>query len=248
MSGIDLKPGWRALPRGIAGFTLLLTAVLLVVRAAAMLGPAPWRPLFLLMCLSMIALPWLLLSPHGRFQIGLKRPAGLRWLLIGPLAGAAAAALCFGLGMLLYGSGPQHWFVSVAHSYGGHPVAGMSLLQLHLMFTIAACLFSPIGEEIFFRGFLQRVFEQRLTHSQATHLQAWLFGVAHLCHHGIVATSAGLVLMPLSAALWVLLMFALSWLFAWLRRRADSLYPAMLGHAAFNAAMNSFIFGWLWPQ
>ena len=41
-------------------------------------------------------------------------------------------------------------------------------------------------------------------------------------------------------------MFALAWTLAWLRRASDSVLPAVLAHAAFNATMNSFIFAYLW--
>lgn len=248
MTSIDVKPLWRGIPFGIGGLALLLTAILLAMRGAAMLGPLQLRPLFFLMCLAMIALPWLLLSPHGRYQVGLKRPVSAAWLWVGLCGGAAAATLCFTLGMLLFGASADHWFVSVARSYAGPQTAGMSILQLHLMYTIAACLFSPIGEEIFFRGFLQRVLEQRLARRTSTHVEASLFAASHLLHHGLVAGAAGLVFRPVSGALWVALMFALSWLFAWLRQRSDSLYPAILAHSAFNGAMNVFIFAYLWPH
>ena len=37
----------------------------------------------------------------------------------------------------------------------------MGPITLHLVFTIPALLFSPIGEEIFFRGFLQQALQTR---------------------------------------------------------------------------------------
>lgn len=248
MTRIDVKPAWRALPMGIGGLSFLLCVIFLVLRSLSMFGPAGLRILFPLMCLGMMFLPWLMLSPHGRYQIGLKLPERASHMLVGMLVGATAALLCFLIGHLLYGSSSEHWFVSVARLYSEHPVPGASLLQLHITFTIAACLFSPIGEEIFFRGFLQKVAEQRMSHRGATHLQAGLFALVHLCHHGIVATAAGLALLPVSAALWVVLMFAASWAFSWLRRASDSLLPAIAAHAAFNATMNSFIFSFLWAR
>lgn len=42
-------------------------------------------------------------------------------------------------------------------------------------------------------------------------------------------------------------MFLLSLMFAWLRRAGDSVLPAIAAHAAFNAAMNGWIFARLWP-
>jgi len=109
-----------------------------------------------------------------------------------------------------------------------------------------ARLLSPLGEEIFFRGFLQRALEMRFSARQSTHIEAALFGLVHLCHHGLVASAAGLSLRAGSGAMWVALMFCTAWMFAWLRKRGDSLVPAIVSHAAFNATMNVFIFAVLW--
>ncbi len=247
MKSIDLKPALRGRLLGIGTLALLLSAVFLALRAYASLGPPAARGLIALMCVAMAVLPWVVLSPHGRHQIGLKLPTGALWLGVALALGVGFASLCFASGFLLYGQGPDNWFVSVANNYRAHPTAGFSLLQLHLTFTLAALLFSPIGEELFFRGFLQKVLEQRLTPNASATVQSGLFALVHLCHHGILATAAGFVLLPGSAALWVLLMFTLSLGLSWLRRASDSLLPPVLAHAAFNGAMNSFIFAWLWP-
>lgn len=245
-SAIEFRPGWRKLSFGWFGLTLALVAASTLIRVAAMFGPTSWRVLFMLLCVAMALLPWLLLSPLGRRQIGLKLPSRGGWIMAGVMGGAIASALCFWLGITLYGASADNWFVSIAQSYRLHPTTGWSLLQLHLVFTSVAILFSPIGEEIFYRGYLQSVLEQRFTVTTSTSLEAALFALVHLCHHGILATAAGLVLLPGSAALWVAQMFALSLGLAWLRRRSDSLLPAIAAHAAFNAAMNGFIFSYLW--
>jgi membrane protease YdiL (CAAX protease family) len=245
-AAIEFRPLWRTLPFGIAGLTLALVAASTAMRAAAMFGPTIWRPLFMLLCIAMAILPWLVLSAPGRRQIGLRLPSHHGWTVSAALAGVAACALCFWLGVTLYGASADNWFVSISQNYRLHPTAGWSLLQLHLTFTIVAMLFSPIGEEIFFRGYLQKVLEQRCTAATSTNIQAALFALVHLCHHGILATAAGLVLLPGSGALWVVQMFALSLMLAWFRRRSDSLLPAIVAHATFNGAMNGFIFGYLW--
>jgi membrane protease YdiL (CAAX protease family) len=248
MQRIDVKPLWRALPFGIAGLTLVFVVASSAGRAAASFGPASWRALFVLVFVTMAALPWIVLSREGRRQIGLQRPRSALWPLLGLVLGALAATFCYLFGAALYGAGLEHWFVSVARNYQVQPTAGWSLLRLHLTFTTVACLFSPIGEEIFYRGFLQKVLEDRHGARRATLMEASLFALVHLCHHGILATGSGsgYQLLPLSGALWVAQMFALSLLFAWLRRRGDSILPAIAAHAAFNAAMNGWIFSRLW--
>lgn len=246
MTSVDLRPTLRAMPYGVAGPALVLTLATISARAAAMLGPGNLRFLLPLMCIVMAALPWILLSPRGRRQIGIKRTAKPRFYAIGMAAGVFGAALCFGLGMLLFGHSADNWFVSIAGSYRPQAPPGLSQLQLHLFFTVPACLFSPIGEEIFFRGFLQRVLEQHFSKRTSTAAEAGLFALVHLCHHGIAASATGFRFLPLSGALWVGLMFGLSLAFAWLRKRSDSVLPAIASHAAFNATMNAFIFAYLW--
>jgi membrane protease YdiL (CAAX protease family) len=247
MPSIAVRPSIRRVPFGIAGLALLFVVASSAARAAATLGPVSLRWLLPVVFVSMAALPWLLLSPEGRRQIGLKRPTRPSYYLLGIAGGALGAALCFALAVLLYGSSTDNWFVSIANSnYRIMPTDGWSLLRLHLTFTIAACLFSPIGEEIFFRGLLQRVLEQRFSVPRSSAIEAALFGLVHLCHHGILATAAGLVLLPGSGALWVSAMFALSLALAWLRKRGDSVLPAIVAHSAFNATMNILIFAYLW--
>lgn len=246
MHALDVKAGWYGAHFGIYRLTLLFVLASTAARAAAMFGPASWRAIFVLVCIAMAALPWVVLSRMGRRQAGLQRPRHPAWTALALALGVLAAGACFWLGFALYGAGPEHPFVSVARNYRGMQTEGWSLLRLHLSFTLVAILFSPVGEEIFFRGFLQKVLEDRHGRTRATLMEAALFALAHLCHHGILVTAAGIVVQPVSGALWVAQMFLLSLLFAWLRRRSDSIVPAIAAHAAFNAGMNHAIFTQLW--
>ncbi len=226
---------------------LLLAVAFAAMRAAGMLGPASLRALLPLGFCLMMATPWLLLDRAGRLEIGLRRSASARIYPLAIGAGTLAATLCFGLGVALFGAGQDNWFASVAANYRGiMPTAGWSELQLHLAFTLPALLFSPIGEEIFFRGVLQRALERRWSARASTVAECGLFAVVHLCHHGLVASAAGITLLPLSGAIWMVLMFGAALLFAALRKASGSLYPAMAAHAAFNLAMNVLIFHFLW--
>jgi membrane protease YdiL (CAAX protease family) len=240
--------------RSSADHSRILVAVLALALAFAALrvmgtqGPAAWRPLlpagFVLMALT----PWLLLDAAGRRRIGLVRGAGWRWYGRALAGGTLAALLCFAIGIALFGTGSGNWYVTIGLSYARMmDTSAFAPLMLHLVFTLPALVFSPVGEEIFFRGVLQETLEQKLDARMATAAECALFAVVHLCHHGVVRTAAGLEWMPLSAALWMLLMFCTAWLFATLRRRSGSLYPAIAAHMAFNGTMNGVIFGVLWP-
>jgi membrane protease YdiL (CAAX protease family) len=123
---------------------------------------------------------------------------------------------------------------------------GWPVARLHLVFTIPAMIFSPIGEEIFFRGFLQYALERRFTERASTNAECAAFGLVHLCHHGLMLTALGFALRPISGGLWVVLMFGAARLFAYLRKRSGSLLPAIVAHICFNLVMNLTIFGFLW--
>jgi membrane protease YdiL (CAAX protease family) len=240
---------WKARPRQAFWFVVCLAVALAAMRAMGMLGPASLRALLPLGFVLMGVAPWVLLTQHGRRQIGLCRSSTMRIYAIAVVSGASAAITCGVLGFALFGTGADNWFISIADYYRrSAETTGLSLFQLHLIFTLPALLFSPLGEEIFFRGILQRALEDRFSARAATTVECAAFGLVHVLHHGVVATAAGIVLLPRSAVIWASLMFAAAWLFAWLRKRSGSLYPAMAAHASFNVAMNAYIFSVLWQR
>lgn len=229
------------------GLVLVCAASFACMRYIGMFGPTSLKWTLPLSFIIMALLPWIMLGIDGRRRIGLRRADALRWLPAAIVAGALASLACFVLGLLLFGHGADNWFVSVAANYRRVvDTTGMGAGTLHLVFTLPAALFSPIGEELFFRGTFQEALEQRFSARTSTAIESAAFGLVHLCHHGLLLGVAGLSLRPVSGTLWVLLMFLVAWMFAALRKRSGSLYPAMASHAAFNITMNLAIFSWLW--
>jgi membrane protease YdiL (CAAX protease family) len=226
---------------------IVFAGVFAGVRVIGTLGPASLRWVLPLGFVLMTILPFVLLRAPARRDMGLKLAGNARAYGVGILAGAAAAFTCFALGTALFGSGEDNWFVSIANSYRQMMnTAGWDAVRLHLVFTIPAIIFSPIGEEIFFRGYLQYALEQRFSTRASTIGECAAFAVIHLCHHGLFVTATGVSLRPLSGLIWMLLMFCTALLFAWLRKSSGSLLPAILSHAVFNLVMNFTIFGYLW--
>lgn len=226
---------------------LTLAAIFAAMRVVGVLGPAHLRWLLPLGFVSMAVIPLLLLDAAGRRRIGWTRPNSVRVLALAAVAGSAAALVCFALGYALFGRGPDHWFVTIAASYAQiGDTTGWSVGRLHLFFTIPALMFSPIGEEIFFRGYLQDALEWRFGERTGTLGECAAFGAVHLCHHGLVLGAAGVTLRPVSGLLWVLLMFSAALLFAYLRKASGSLVAAIVAHACFNLVMNLTIFEFLW--
>lgn len=236
--------------RQLLAVVLVLALVFAASRAMGTLGPPAWRWLLPAGFVCMALTPWLLLDAAGRRRIGLAPVGNRRWYWYGLalIGGAVLALVCFGVGLLAFGDSSNHWYVSIAGSYQRTmDTRSLPLWALYLIFTTPALIFSPIGEEIFFRGMLQQALQDRLSAPLATTVECSLFAVVHLCHHGVLWTAAGLVWTPVSALPWMALMFGTAWWFAWLRQRSGSLYPAIVAHMAFNAVMNATIFCCLWP-
>jgi membrane protease YdiL (CAAX protease family) len=94
-----------------------------------------------------------------------------------------------------------------------------SLLVLS-SFGLLVCVLAPVSEEIFFRGFMFRVFANRMGVGAAALLSGAIFGLVHLPGSPIVT---GLVLFGLGVG------------FALLRWWTGSLLPSMALHAANNS-------------
>ncbi len=217
------------------------------VRALGVLGPSSLRWVLPLSFCVMAILPWALLTANGRRQIGLQRPDMASRYILAIVTGAGAALLCFALGYLLFGKAVDNWFVNIGNSYKAMmDTSAMSFWMLSLIFTIPAMLFSPIGEEVFYRGQLQKTLEQTFSINTSTVIECTLFALIHQVHHGIIKSETGLTYLPLSGALWFVLMFLVAWMFAWLRARSGSIYISILSHMVFNIAMNTCIFLFLW--
>lgn len=226
---------------------IALAVVFAAMRVVGVLGPRELRWLLPLGFTLMALTPYLLLDAASRRQIGLRLPASARVYLIAIVAGAAAALTCFAFGYALFGVGVDNWFVTIANNYRQMiDTSGWSAARLHLFFTLPAMIFSPIGEEIFFRGFLQYALEQRFSARASTIAECAAFGVVHVCHHGLLPTAAGLAFLPVSGPIWMVLMFCVAMLFAYLRKASGSLLPAISAHVCFNLVMNVTIFGFLW--
>ena len=241
------QPTWKLGATSTFVLVVFLALIFAAMRAIGALGPLNLRYLLPLGFVLMTIAPWVLLTRSGRREIGFKKPLRRSIYLQSVLFGAAAALICFVIGVALFGTSGDNWFISVARNFSQTANTKLPILQLYLMFTVTAMIFSPFGEEIFFRGLLQRALEERFTVRTSTWIECFAFGLVHLCHHGLMVGALGLTLLPRSAPIWVVLMVLVAYLFAWLRKRSDSIYPAIASHSAFNFTMGTCIFSALWP-
>lgn len=238
-----LRPAWQR----IFGQAWILNGVLFLLlgalRTYGIFGPDNARMFLMLGFLLMWFLPGLFLSASGRHTIGLTKVERPWWLLWGTLIGAAGALVTFLLGVVLYENSAENWFVSVRTSYLIDPqLAQNPKLMLFLIYTLPAIIFSPIGEEFFFRGMIHESVKPFGGQGIAAVVNAAAFGGVHLLHHGLTRDAAGLHFLGVSALLWVGLMMGMSGLFTLCRQSGGSIWPAVVSHAAFNLVMNLTIF------
>lgn len=216
-----LTPSWsplEAVPVALAAFlgTILagtLFGLLLGARLGFVLGQVSLGVLF-----AVVTVLWVRMR-HGAWRepLGLGRSPGVRDVGAGIGAGLAifavttllVAPLLFALLSLVTGEpvvAPQQ------------EVLPERPLPLHLAITgVAVILAAPVGEELFFRGFLFGSLRGRMGFGGAASISGAVFAVTHYIP----------LLMPL--------FFVVGLGLAWVYERRGSLWTCMVAHAAFNA-------------
>jgi len=238
-----LRPAWQRALRRTWLLNIILFIALGALRAYGLFGPVAARMLVLLGFFLMWLLPFIFFTRSGRSAMGLMKTERPLWLLWGALLGLAGSFVVFVVGYWLYGNGPGNWYVSIRDSWSiDATMVQLPRLQLFLIYTIPAILFSPVGEEFFFRGMIHESVREQWGPGTATVVNALAFGAVHALHHGLSWDGAALRFSPVSGGLWILLMMGLSWLFTQCRQRSGSIWPAVLAHALFNLGMNLWIF------
>ncbi len=193
---------------------------------------------------AMAVTPWLVLSRDGRRWIGLRRPD--RWWAI-PIALAAGAAAClaiFAVASALWQQTTSNAFVYIAGTYSAVPTP-LSLddrVVYFVIFAVIGMVFSPIGEELLYRGLAHDGLARGLGERPAALIEAGAFALVHLAHFGIVFVGGVWAFLPGPAAFWVVAMFGSGLLFLAHRRLAGSVWGAVAAHVGFNVAMTALIF------
>ncbi|MFZ5970876.1 MAG: hypothetical protein ACOYXA_04740 [Bacteroidota bacterium] len=109
----------------------------------------------ILLFIIMSSIPLVLLNKSGRAQIGLARPS-LKWVIVSFFVGAAAAITIYLTGLLVFPDSESHWYHIIMNSFNKEDVIASIKLSFFffLLFALPSMIFSPIGEELLFRGFL----------------------------------------------------------------------------------------------
>lgn len=240
-----LKPIWRNTFQFNWLFGLVLVGLVCIPRFILVLqanASGSYGAIGLVMIISAVA-PFIFLTREGRKEIGITKPTNPGWLGIAFLLGLAASFALYALGQWLFGSSNENWYQYIGKSY--KIPEGISASDKRLLFmgmAFAGMIFSPIGEELFFRGIVHSSFARSVGDDKASFADASAFALTHIAHFGLVFINGQWLLYPLPTLLWVLGMFLVSLLFYQCRKQSGSILGAIICHAAFNLGMIYCIF------
>jgi hypothetical protein len=230
----ELRPFWNRFFSFNWKFGLLLILIVCIPRFVLVMNAnasGNYSSIGMIMVVSAIA-PFIFLSKYGRNKIGITKPEKYNWLLIAFVSGLVFSVLLFLIGQYLYGK-----------SY--KIPAGIDQNSKAILFTVMALTgmtFSPIGEELFFRGIVHSSFAKSIGEKKASIVESSAFALTHISHFGLVFVSNQWRFLTVPAMIWVLSMFLVGLLFFAFKKYTGSILGAMICHSAFNLGMIYCIF------
>ena len=223
---------------------IVLYVLFFVIRGVGSLGPESIRIIILVGFGLMWPLPFIFYSRAGWKVLGIKKIEIPWWILWGFLLGVGAAFLVYFIGWGIFGNTNEHWYISLLNQViSEEDRALMSTAVLFPIVTFPAIIFSPVGEELLFRGMIHEAFKKTDAVWRAGIINSLAFALIHIFHYGIsYQSSTGWEFQPWTGLLWFFLMAGVSGLFTLCREKSESIFPAMISHSAFNLTMNATIF------
>ncbi|MEW7292861.1 CPBP family intramembrane glutamic endopeptidase [Aquimarina sp. 2304DJ70-9] len=241
----ELKPMWSKIFNFNWKFGLFLILVICIPRFILVLHAneiANYAYIGLIMFISAIA-PFIFLSKYGRKKIGIKKPTEKNWLIISFIIGIVFSIFLYFLGEIFYGQSYENWYYYIGKSYNiPVEIDQQSKLVMFGIMALTGMIFSPIGEELFFRGIVHSSFANSVGNGKASIIDSSAFALVHISHFGLVFVNQQWELLTLPTLIWVLNMFCVSILFYVCRKRSGSILGAIICHSAFNLGMIYCIF------
>jgi membrane protease YdiL (CAAX protease family) len=241
----ELKPFWSKYFNYDWKFGLFLVAIICIPRFILVLDAnknMDYRYMGLIMVISAI-IPFIFLSGHGRKAIGLTMPCKYSWLLIAIAAGLIFSVILYLAGDFFYKNSYENWYVYIAKSYNIPGVMDQKdKLILFVVMSLTGMIFSPVGEELFFRGIVHSSFAKSIGNRKASVVDSLSFALTHISHFGLVFINNKWTFFAIPSIIWVISMFFASMIFSICRNRSGSLLGAILCHSAFNVGMIYCIF------
>lgn len=187
--------------------------------------------------------PFIFLNRQGRKQIGIKTTKKVHYLILAISIGLLLSLLLHYLGQGLYGNSYENWYEYVGKSYNiPEGIAAKDKKVMFIIMAITGMTFSPMGEELFFRGIVHGSFAKSFGDKKASIIDSLAFALTHISHFGLVFVNNGWDFYIVPALIWVISMFVVSLIFFQMKRLTNSLWGAILCHAGFNLGMIYCIF------
>jgi len=241
----ELKPLWRKLFDFNWKFGLFLILIICIPRFILVLKAnetTNYSFIGLIMTISAIA-PFIFLNKTGLKKIGITKPKKYSWLIWSFLLGLAFSLLLYLYGDLLYQNTFENWYVYIGKSYNiPIEIKQNDKFVMFIIMAITGMIFSPIGEELFFRGIVHSSFAKSFGNLKASIIDSSSFALTHISHFGLVFINNEWKLLTYPTLIWVLSMFLVSILFYVCRKKTGSILGAIICHSAFNLGMIYCIF------
>ncbi|AWM12889.1 CPBP family intramembrane metalloprotease [Flavobacterium sediminis] len=245
MTKTELKPFWNKLFKFDWKFGLFLIALVCIPRFILVLQAnqtGNYEPIGAVMFVSALV-PFIFLNKYGRRKIGIIGTENIAGLVLSLILGVAFSFLLFFLGKELYGGSYHNWYQYIGKSYNiPEDIAGNDKLILFSIMATTGMIFSPIGEELFFRGIVHGSFAKSIGEKKASIVDSLAFALTHIAHFGLVFAYGIWNFYPIPTMIWVLSMFLVSIMFFRTKKRTGSLLGAIFCHAGFNLGMIYCIF------
>jgi len=245
MPKIELRPFWSKRFNFHWKFGLFLIVLICVPRFILVLKAnqiGNYAAIGAIMFLSALV-PFIFLNKTGRRSIGITRTRKIGPLLLAFMVGIAFSLILYVIGKELYGGSYQNWYEYIAKSYQiPEGIAGNDKLIMFSVMALTGMIFSPIGEELYFRGIVHGSFANSIGEKKAAIVDSLAFATTHIAHFGLVFVSDVWSFYPIPTLIWVSGMFLASILFFWSKKLTGSLLGAIVCHAGFNLGMIYSIF------
>lgn len=197
-------------------------ALLLTLVALAESTIAPWAPLIVLYAVLCIVIP----AASGSCYFGsFKKVLAARWhiLLICLVSLILWDRLCTTLFPSLRAALPVFLKTSGVKLH-------TDALLTKITFALFILIWAPVGEELFYRGYLQGKLRKKMSFAKALLIAASFFAVRHGIHLLFLFPNV-----PWQAAFtWVILGFGWGIALGWLYEKSGSLYLPMAAHFLAN--------------
>ncbi len=241
----ELRPFWNTIFSFNWKFGLFLIIAICIPRFLLVLKAnviGNYSAIGLIMFVSAIA-PFLFLSGYGQKQIGLAKPKRYQWLLFAFIIGLLFSFLLFYIGKSLYGNSYSNWYHYIGKSYKIPVVINRhDKAVMFSTFALTGMIFSPIGEELFFRGIVHASFAKSIGERKASIVDSAAFALTHIAHFGLIYIDNQWNFLTIPTLIWIISMFSVSIIFFICKQRSGSIFGAVFCHAAFNLGMTYCIF------